>query len=1093
MTHKIIRSDGVTELSPIKSFTIQQSVNTGVDLRPGCVSSARIEVEVFGSASDAPASGEALTVYEVDEELNETQIGIFYATPSVSSKTTYSFTAYDGLKNTSVDFSQRLREVQDSFPITLLDLVTEALTVSGLTLSGTFPLSTLPVQQFLQDGLTCRDILSYAAEIAGRFVRCDEDGNVIFDWYTDSRGITPTTVSGSVVTIQDGVEDRGVDSLIVEFEATQSGSGTPSPNNIRPINGRTNVPAYVSPTSDIADAVEYTAVFEEEKYNGEVDIVSGLLKETYGYSLITGDDVREYLSDGQGARVIVGLHGGEAKHIGAHGMANEYEFVTAGYNNWTIKPNFYTAIIFDSRFTSLQVARELLDANPVQVVYELETPRTSYASVPLIVRMFGGTNYFWSTLGDVTVTYSPDSGKRIYPTSGTSPDGTETYYPYKQDGIEYGNETDQIISCAVHPTDNSAEPVVYPASGTTQIEADSIIVSDSTINDMADMEITIPYTGTEQFGAQIHVTGKNLLETTLRSTEVSGLNITRNMDGSFTVNGTYTGTISIQIATMQVPRGITQMIFSGNIEGATPFGEVANWYTEIQFSPGLGQWVPLRGTGDVVVDVPETATIATIRLYVKTNSTISNAAYKPMLRLNASDSSEFEAYGETYTIGWLQDASDVYGGTYDPILGELVSMYDAFGNVLSTPVTYTLTAQTIKAVAGQMVIWASGLTASNSNQFYPISVSYPSSGNFSGNVIHVQNNILLGEASYETLKSVAQNIYIRMLPIAQYRPARINLFPFENPFRAGDIVNVTDAQGVSFVTPVMSMSITPEAAVIESTGTEEYEDTSSVEKQIQNLTDNMVRINRLKVGWADIDEAVIRSLRTNFLQILGLLISGDYTTASALVTQIVDGIIQFLRGDDTQMFGAIGLNQVDSTDNALHVSSTDDGDSVAIDYFTGTEYKPAYEADFTDPDNPVNEFTGTMTLNGVAIPTQTDLNTKMSKWDLLWENSSITSAFAAQTLSPSFAGYDFFLLIYGLSNTSPNNRMSMFLKVGEQASMSFTSWYGSSTMAVTDRSFYFTNNQIHFNDATRHVSGQSSSGTYNNGAIPQKIYGIKNS
>lgn len=136
----------------------------------------------------------------------------------------------------------------------------------------------------------------------------------------------------------------------------------------------------------------------------------------------------------------------------------------------------------------------------------------------------------------------------------------------------------------------------------------------------------------------------------------------------------------------------------------------------------------------------------------------------------------------------------------------------------------------------------------------------------------------------------------------------------------------------------------------------------------------------------------------------------------------------------------------------------------------------------TTSENPVQNKVITTALNG-----------KMEQWDLLWENPSITSVFAGQTLDPSFAGYDFFLLIYGLSNTSPDNRMSMFLKVGEQASMSFTSWYGTSTMAVTDRSFYFTNNKIHFNDATRHVSGQSSSSTYNNGAIPQKIYGIKNS
>lgn len=57
--------------------------------------------------------------------------------------------------------------------------------------------------------------------------------------------IAPTTVSGSTVTI-DNIEDvLGVNSLVVNIEPVQSGSGTPSPSNVRTINGKTEIRAYV--------------------------------------------------------------------------------------------------------------------------------------------------------------------------------------------------------------------------------------------------------------------------------------------------------------------------------------------------------------------------------------------------------------------------------------------------------------------------------------------------------------------------------------------------------------------------------------------------------------------------------------------------------------------------------------------------------------------------------------------------------------------------------------------------------------------------------------------------------------------------------
>lgn len=51
----------------------------------------------------------------------------------------------------------------------------------------------------------------------------------------------PTTVSGSIVTIDNNDDVLGVKSLVTEIKPIQGGSGTPSPSNVRAISGRTVV------------------------------------------------------------------------------------------------------------------------------------------------------------------------------------------------------------------------------------------------------------------------------------------------------------------------------------------------------------------------------------------------------------------------------------------------------------------------------------------------------------------------------------------------------------------------------------------------------------------------------------------------------------------------------------------------------------------------------------------------------------------------------------------------------------------------------------------------------------------------------------
>ena len=182
--HKILLPDGVTELANVKSVTFKEAVNSGVDLRPGCVGSASIEVEVYGAQTNAVSVGDALTYYQIDKGGNQTLIGVFYAEPTIATKNSWKFVAYDAAQKLSADFSSWLMSHQASFPMTIYALVSAACTEAGVTLgSASWTLSTENVNAFYADGITCRQVLSYAAELGCKFVRCHSDGKVYFDWY----------------------------------------------------------------------------------------------------------------------------------------------------------------------------------------------------------------------------------------------------------------------------------------------------------------------------------------------------------------------------------------------------------------------------------------------------------------------------------------------------------------------------------------------------------------------------------------------------------------------------------------------------------------------------------------------------------------------------------------------------------------------------------------------------------------------------------------------------------------------------------------------------------------------------------------------
>ena len=185
LRNKLVRSDGsIIDSSVIISCEFTEEVNSGENLTVGDITSSEINLEIL--STDMVEQDEVLTYYIIEDGV-ETKIGVFNAEkPSVASRTSIKFSAYDNVAKSEKIFSGWLRDNRDLFPMTLAELVTKACEFCGLTIaSTTFPQSGIEIGAFYADDITCRQILAWAGEIAGRFIRANSAGEIEFAWYED--------------------------------------------------------------------------------------------------------------------------------------------------------------------------------------------------------------------------------------------------------------------------------------------------------------------------------------------------------------------------------------------------------------------------------------------------------------------------------------------------------------------------------------------------------------------------------------------------------------------------------------------------------------------------------------------------------------------------------------------------------------------------------------------------------------------------------------------------------------------------------------------------------------------------------------------
>ena len=252
-------------------------------------------------------------------------------------------------------------------------------------------------------------VANAANKAAGLPAATPEPGSIIsvIQLVNGGRTIGPDTLAHFTESVRNKLL-----SLLVSMEPIQSGSGTPSPDNVRPISGRTGLNVYVSPTQDQQDATTYAVDWSTQAgtvYSGTLNVVTGELVVDRGCVNISSSWYWNKSSSYPGGFFA------EISNIGTR-QKKSTPFICSHAKTATSISQYVQGTcycdasinirIMDSSDT-VQDWKDYINAQstagtPIQMCYELDTPVTYQLTGTDIVTLVGD-NYIWSDSGDVTI------------------------------------------------------------------------------------------------------------------------------------------------------------------------------------------------------------------------------------------------------------------------------------------------------------------------------------------------------------------------------------------------------------------------------------------------------------------------------------------------------------------------------------------------------------------------------------------------------------------------------------------------------------------------------------------------------------------
>lgn len=246
--------------------------------------------------------------------------------------------------------------------------------------------------------------------------------------------VYPTdTATGVIANFPDGAA-LPAKNISVAIEPVQSGSGDPSPDNVRPISGWTDAHITVSPTTNAQDGTTYTVTFPNEAgtvYGGTLDVTNGTL--TVSWAFMGPEQLsREAMlwqMNNNGTNIFECytekiLKANGASNIISNCLKNISSYSdVAGYTIRAYAASNKVAIGVPKSVVGSQTPvanfRRFLSDNNVSVCYELATPVT-YTLTPQQIQLLLGTNNVWADTGDSIVNYYADTTLYIKKLTGST-------------------------------------------------------------------------------------------------------------------------------------------------------------------------------------------------------------------------------------------------------------------------------------------------------------------------------------------------------------------------------------------------------------------------------------------------------------------------------------------------------------------------------------------------------------------------------------------------------------------------------------------------------------------------------------------------
>lgn len=222
-------------------------------------------------------------------------------------------------------------------------------------------------------------------------------------------GTSPQTTTAATVSVNNSDGMKGITSLVMNLNYTQSGSGNPSPSNIRTITGWSEPTLSFSPTTNTADATTYSIRLKPTVYKGSLDVKTGML--TVTHKIIAVGDLSWTMTSGTYNRFYSNTISAAEAPTSTSTVADivcshyrPYSFSSVSSNNYGIAMNTNKAIsITDNRYSSAADFKAAMSG--VRIVYALATAETYKVNVPEL-RLMVGNNYFWSDTGNLTLSYA---------------------------------------------------------------------------------------------------------------------------------------------------------------------------------------------------------------------------------------------------------------------------------------------------------------------------------------------------------------------------------------------------------------------------------------------------------------------------------------------------------------------------------------------------------------------------------------------------------------------------------------------------------------------------------------------------------------